>query len=71
MREDDQVAKDMENLHVTDKSLVWNTDLVEALELHNLMPNARITMHGAEQRGKNREARTPEKISRIDWTIRG
>ena len=56
----DQVAKEMESLHVTDKSLVWNTDLVEALELHNLMPNARITMHGAEQRKESRGAHARE-----------
>jgi succinate dehydrogenase/fumarate reductase flavoprotein subunit len=35
---------------VTDSSLVWNTDLIEAMELENLLINAAITMHGAEQR---------------------
>merc|ERR1711871_1488728 len=32
---------------VADKSLVWNTDLIETLELANLLPNASITMHSA------------------------
>ena len=65
----DQVAKEMESLHVTDKSLVWNTDLVEALELHNLMPNARITMHGAEQRKESRGAHAREDFpDRLDDT---
>ena len=35
---------------LSDRSLVWNTDLVEALELENLLINAAITMHSAEQR---------------------
>ena len=65
----DQVAKEMESLHVTDKSLVWNTDLVEALELHNLMPNARITMHGAERRKESRGAHAREDFpDRLDDT---
>ena len=65
----DQVAKEMESLHVSDKSLVWNTDLVEALELHNLMPNARITMHGAEQRKESRGAHAREDFpDRLDDT---
>jgi succinate dehydrogenase/fumarate reductase flavoprotein subunit len=37
-------------LQVSDRSLVWNTDLMETLELENLLINAAITMHGAEQR---------------------
>lgn len=35
---------------VSDRGLVWNTDLVETLELENLLINAAITMHSAEQR---------------------
>ena len=35
-----------------DRSLVWNSDLMEALELHNLMGNAMTTMVGAEARTK-------------------
>jgi succinate dehydrogenase/fumarate reductase flavoprotein subunit len=37
-------------VQVSDRSLVWNTDLMETLELENLLINAAITMHGAEQR---------------------
>lgn len=38
------------SMQVTDRSLVWNTDLMETLELENLLINAAITMHSAEQR---------------------
>ncbi len=40
----------------SDRSLIWNTDLVEALELHNLMANAMTTMAGAEARKESRGA---------------
>ncbi|MBA3911298.1 MAG: succinate dehydrogenase flavoprotein subunit, partial [Rhodobacter sp.] len=34
------IAAKMDDLHVTDRSLIWNSDLMETLELTNLMPNA-------------------------------
>ena len=37
-------------MKVTDRSLIWNTDLIEALELQNLMINAQQTIVGAEPR---------------------
>ena len=37
-------------LQLKDRSLVWNTDLLEAVELENLLINAAITVHSAEQR---------------------
>ena len=59
----------MDNLKLTDRSLVWNTDLVEALELHNLMPNAQTTMHSAEQRKESRGAHAREDFpDRLDDT---
>ncbi len=43
------------DMSVSDRSLIWNSDLVEALELQNLMGNAMTTMVGAEARhGKPR-----------------
>jgi len=44
------------DMHVSDRSLIWNSDLVEALELDNLMGNAMTTMVGAEARKESRGA---------------
>jgi succinate dehydrogenase / fumarate reductase flavoprotein subunit len=44
------------DLRVNDHSLIWNSDLVEALELQNLMPAAMVTMAGAEARHESRGA---------------
>ena len=50
----------MGDLKVSDDSLIWNTDLIETLELHNLVPNAAITMHSAEKRKESRGAHSRE-----------
>ena len=44
------------DLQITDRSLIWNSDLVEALELDNLMGNAMTTMVSAEARTESRGA---------------
>jgi succinate dehydrogenase / fumarate reductase flavoprotein subunit len=46
----------MTDMSVSDRSLIWNSDLVEALELQNLMGNAMTTMAGAEARTESRGA---------------
>ena len=50
----------MDDLRVTDRSLIWNTDLVEAMELDNLMGNAMVTVVSAEARTESRGAHAHE-----------
>jgi succinate dehydrogenase flavoprotein subunit len=51
-----EVWSGMTDMSVTDRSLIWNSDLMEALELHNLMGSAMTTMVGAEARQESRGA---------------
>ena len=44
------------DMSVSDRSLIWNTDLVEALEFDNLMGNAMTTMVSADNRHESRGA---------------
>ena len=46
----------LSDMSVSDRSLIWNSDLMEALELQNLMGNAMTTMVGAEARHESRGA---------------
>src|SRR5215472_976153 len=50
------VWQGMADMSVSDRSLIWNSDLMEALELQNLMGNAMTTMVGAEARHESRGA---------------
>jgi succinate dehydrogenase / fumarate reductase flavoprotein subunit len=61
----DQVAARMGDIGVKDQSLIWNTDLVEAMELENLIGQALVTIRSADQREESRGAHAHE-----DWPDR-
>jgi succinate dehydrogenase flavoprotein subunit len=56
----DAAAAKMTDIHVSDRSLIFNTDLVETLELDNLMGQAVVSMHAAANRTESRGAHARE-----------
>jgi len=60
VRKVDDVAASMSDLGISDRSMIWNTDLVEALELDNLLAQAVISLHSALNRTESRGAHARE-----------
>ena len=60
-----KVSDSFANIGLSDRSLIWNTDLVEALELDNLLVQATVAIHAAANRHESRGGHARE-----DYTLR-
>jgi succinate dehydrogenase / fumarate reductase flavoprotein subunit len=55
-----KVLGEMPDVRITDRSLVWNSDLVETMELDNLIAQAVVTMDSARNRTESRGSHARE-----------
>ncbi|RVT41842.1 succinate dehydrogenase flavoprotein subunit [Sphingobium algorifonticola] len=60
------VYRSMEDVQVSDRSLIWNTDLIETLELDNLISQASCTIQSALNRKESRGAHMHEDFPNRD-----
>jgi len=60
LRKIGEITHALADLAVTDRSMIWNTDLLEALELDNLLGQAAVVLHSALYRTESRGAHARE-----------
>ena len=61
-----EVWDGLSDISVTDRSMIWNSDLMETLELHNLMQQAVIAMRSAQNRTESRGGHAREDFAERD-----
>ncbi len=61
-----EIAASFDDVKVGDKSLIWNTDLVETLELDNLLGQAQVTITAAGNRQESRGGHAREDFPKRD-----
>jgi len=54
------------HIGLKDRGQIWNTDLIEAMELENLMIQAKMTMYAAENRKESRGAHARDDFTERD-----
>ena len=61
-----EFSQGINDLGITDRGQIWNTDLVEAMELQNLMIQAKTIMFAAENRKESRGAHARDDFTERD-----
>jgi succinate dehydrogenase / fumarate reductase flavoprotein subunit len=72
VRKIDDIAGSVKDLVVNDRSLIWNSDLVEALELENLLAQAKVSINSAVNRTESRGAHAREDFpdrDDVNWLV--